>query len=261
MTTIEAGTVSDAWLRRFHPVPGAAVRLLCLPHAGGASSFYFPISAALSALPGAPVEPLAVQYPGRQDRRHEPAMTSIQQLAAHITDAVGPYLDRPLAVFGHSMGALVGFEVARRLEARGHVPAVLVVSGRRPPGTAGPAGDLHRRPDAEVLAEVMALHGTSPGLLDDEEIVRMILPALRADYTAVETYVHRAGPLTCPITAFAGDADPRVTPAETDGWAACTRAAFSRRVFSGGHFYLGDRPAEVAAAIAAALPSPGTGRS
>ncbi|MFC4907623.1 thioesterase II family protein [Actinomadura gamaensis] len=236
---------NDTWIRRFHRVPEAGLRLVCFPHAGGSASFYFPVSNALrrSASLAGRVEVLAVQYPGRQDRRNDPPITDLGELADRVTEALGPYADRPLAFFGHSMGATIAFETARRLEAKGSGPVAVVASGRRAPSRHR-AESVHRRDDAGVIAELRALSGTDASLLEDEELLRMFLPAVRADYTAIETYRGEPGAtLACPITVFTGDADPHVTLDEAEAWRAHTTGAFELRVFEGGHFYLTSSPA------------------
>ncbi|GAA0273201.1 alpha/beta fold hydrolase [Streptomyces polychromogenes] len=236
----------DLWLRNFHPTPGAPVRLACFPHAGGSASFYFPMAHALS--PDADV--LAVQYPGRQDRRSEPVVTDITVLADHVADRLAAGADgRPLALFGHSMGSLVAFEVADRLQAAGTPVSALIVSGRRAPHLHRP-DDIRNRSDDGVVAELRELSGTDAGLLGDEEIIRMILPAVRGDYQAVETYL-RATParLTCPVLALVGDSDPRVAIDDVRGWADHTTAGFDLRILPGGHFYLVPERAAVEEAV------------
>ncbi|MER7757403.1 alpha/beta fold hydrolase [Kitasatospora sp. NPDC097643] len=236
----------DLWIRRFHQAPDAPVRLLCLPHAGGSASFYFPVSAALS--PG--IEVLAVQYPGRQDRRSEPSIGTVAELADRIHRVVAPVEDdRPLALFGHSMGAVLGFELARRLEADGRAPAVLFASGRRGPATHRDER-VHLRDDDGLVAELKALSGTNTALLGDEEILRMILPAIRNDYRAIETYRRpEGGPLSSPIVALIGDADPKSSVEEAKAWAEETTGDFRLKVFPGGHFYLAAHQREVLAEI------------
>ncbi|MFJ8017277.1 thioesterase II family protein [Streptomyces sp. NPDC096339] len=236
----------DLWIRNFHPAPEAPTRLVCLPHAGGSASFYFPVSRALTP----DIEVLAVQYPGRQDRRSEPVITEVGVLADHIVEQlVATGDDRPLALFGHSMGALVAFETARRLQARGTSPSALVVSGRRAPHLQREAG-IHKRSDDGLVAELKALSGTDADLLGDEEILRMILPAIRGDYQAVETYRMAPGPaLTCPVLALVGDSDPRVDVEGVHGWAEHTDAEFALEVLPGGHFYLVHEQEAVLSAI------------
>lgn len=237
---------SDLWIRRYHRSPESSIKLLCLPHAGGAASSFFELSKALAPM----IEVLAVQYPGRQDRRTEPVLTDIGALADAVVAAVRYESDQPLAIFGHSMGAVIGFEVARRLERAGAPPSVLIVSARRAPDATSQRTQLHARTDAEVIAELRTLSGTRDDFLGDEEIVRMIMPAIRGDYTAVETYRYVEGQvLSCPVHAFVGDSDPRVQPGEVHGWAAHTSSAFDVKVFSGGHFYLHDTRGPVEQAI------------
>ncbi|MFG2938841.1 thioesterase II family protein [Streptomyces sp. NPDC048282] len=240
------------WIRRFAPRPAAPVRLVCLPHAGGSATFF----AGLPALLGDGVDVLAVQYPGRQDRRGEPCAPSIDVLARQVTAELLPWTDRPLALFGHSLGAVLGFEVARALQAAGRTPVALFASGRRAPSRHRPE-TAHRLDDEGLLREIRALSGTDSRVFADEELVRMVLPAIRADYRIVEN--HRAvpdPPLDCPITALTGIDDPKVTPEEAQAWREHTTAAFDLVAFPGGHFYLTARAAEVARVIGTALAPP-----
>ncbi|QFG20263.1 thioesterase II family protein [Actinomadura sp. WMMB 499] len=255
-----SAAMDERWFRRFAESGPAAQgpprRLICFPHAGGSASFYFPFARELAGV----CELLAVQYPGRQDRRAEPACTDLEVLADRVHAALPRDSGTPTALFGHSMGAVLAYEVARRLERDGAGPAALIVSGRRAPA-ARRHEDVHRRGDDLLLAEVAGLSGTAPALLEDEELRRLILPPLRADYRAVETYRHRSGPpLGCPISVLTGDRDPRVSPAEAEAWRGHTDADFRLRTFPGGHFYLNERRAEVAAAIAADLRRHAAGR-
>ena len=231
---------SDLWLRRFHPAPDAPVRLVCFPHAGGSASFYFPVSAALQS----DADVTALQYPGRQDRRSEPNVDDIGELADRIAPVVAPLFDRPVVFFGHSMGAILAFEAARRLEAQGHQPAMLFASGRRAPSTRREES-VHQRDDDGIVAEMKAMSGTDAQVLGDEELLRMVLPALRSDYRAIETYGPVDATVDCPITALVGDDDPKTTVPEADVWRAHTTAAFDIQTFKGGHFYLSPRAAEV----------------
>ncbi|MEV5156274.1 alpha/beta fold hydrolase [Streptomyces werraensis] len=233
---------TSPWFHNFRPAPQAPLRLVCLPHAGGSAGFYFPAACALSPR----VEVLAVQYPGRQDRRREPAVTDLRVLAERIAQALGPWTDKPYALFGHSMGAVVAFEAAHRLQAAGRKPARLFVSGRRAPSLDGAAPSSPPRTDEEIVAEIRRLNGTGDALLDDEETLRMILPALRADYDAVRRYRYRPGPLLhCPVTAFTGDHDPRAGTHEVRAWHTHTASGFDLNVLPGGHFFLADRPEPV----------------
>ncbi|MFJ6793249.1 thioesterase II family protein [Streptomyces sp. NPDC091268] len=226
-------------------------RLLCLPHAGGAAGFYFPLHQVLAP----DVEVLAVQYPGRQDRLREPGIDDVGALADGIVAALLPLPDdRPLALFGHSMGATVGYEVARRLEhGAGVRPAALFASGRRAPSRHREEW-AHLKDDAGLAEELLLLGGTDGELLADPGLLRMVLPAVRVDYRAIETYRHRPGPeLGCPIVVLTGSDDPRVTLDEAADWRRHTSGEHTVDVFPGGHFYLNDALGEIGALIRARL--------
>jgi surfactin synthase thioesterase subunit len=231
----------EHWFRRYRPAKSGAEQLICFPHAGGSATFYLPVAAALSPA----VEVVAVQYPGRQDRRREPPVDDIARLADQIYAMLGPRRDTPQTFFGHSMGAIVAFEVARRLEADGGGPVRIFASGRRAPSTIRDE-KVHQRDDEGILAEIRTLDGTGGALLQEEEIMRAALPALRADYRAIETYTcPQDVTVACPVSALVGDADPKVTADEAAAWAAHTTGGFDLHTFSGGHFYLVARANEV----------------
>lgn len=233
------------WIRRFHPAPQAAAQLVCLGHAGGSASYFFPVSKALSPA----VDVLAVQYPGRQERRREAPFEDAELLADAVAGQLAAVTDRPLALFGHSLGATVAFEVARRLETAGTTPLTLFVSGRTAPSRHRTQW-VHLGDDEQLLAEIVRMEGTDPAMLQDPELVRMILPAFRSDYKAAETYRYRPGaPLRCPVVALTGDADPQVTEAEAEAWREHTTGPFDLRVFPGGHFYLNQHAGDVVALI------------
>ena len=240
----------DLWIRPLHLDERGGPRLICFPHAGGAASYFRPLAAHLPAF-----EAVGVLYPGRQDRYAEPCLEDIGALADEVTAALKPWLeDRPAVFFGHSMGSVLAFEVAQRLQAGGGaMPLGLLVSGRRAPSRHRHE-DIHTRGDQALLAEIQKLNGTAAALFDDDELVQLILPATRADYKAIETYRYTPGPrLDRPITALTGESDPRVTIDEAQDWELHTSGAFELRVFPGGHFYLGDDWTVVARAISESI--------
>ncbi|WP_031525364.1 thioesterase II family protein [Streptomyces sp. NRRL F-5123] len=250
MTTTRA----DDWIRRFHPAPGAGGTLVCFPHAGGSAGYFFPLSRALAP----EVEVLAVQYPGRQDRRAEAVVEEIPLLAARIAEVLRERAGARLVLFGHSMGAVVAFEVVRLLEGGGVAdPSVagIIASARRapslPPGTA-----VHLRDDAGIMAEIRRLSGTDDAVIGDRELMLSLMPAIRGDYKAIETYRCPPGATVgCPVTAFAGEADPVATPEQVAAWSGHTTGAFSLRTFPGGHFYLNGWNGPVVREIRRCLPT------
>ncbi|GGU22904.1 thioesterase [Lentzea flava] len=236
---------SETWLRCRAPRPRAAVRLVCLPHAGGSASFFHGWGAL-------PAEVLAVQYPGRADRIGDPCAASVAELARAVADAVPK--DKPFVLFGHSLGAIAAFEAARVLEHRhGTPPAHLIVSGRQAPD-GRENGRVHQLPDAELVGEVVRLGGTDGALLAEPEARSVFLPPIRADFRIAETYAYRPGPVpSCPITAVLGSADSEVTPEQALRWARFTSGPFARHVLPGGHFYLVSEVDAVLSIVAATL--------
>jgi surfactin synthase thioesterase subunit len=231
----------DLWCRRYRPSRTATARLVCLPHAGGSATFFLPVAAAL----GPRVDVVALQYPGRQDRRAERPIDDMAVLADQVHGILRRQPELPTTLFGHSMGAILGFEVTRRLEADGHPPVRLFVSGRRGPATYRDE-KIHLRDDDGILAEVRKMSGTAASVLGDDEIMRAALPALRADYKATETYACAPGiTVSCPITTLTGDSDPKTTADEAGAWAEHTTGAFELHVFAGGHFFLTDHAGDI----------------
>ncbi|MET8164422.1 alpha/beta fold hydrolase [Streptomyces sp. NPDC005329] len=244
MSTRESPLASP-WIRRYAPAPEAPVRLVCLPHAGGSATFYSGLARRLAP----DVDVLAVQYPGRLERRAEAPMKELAALAEALVAELTPWTDRAFALFGHSLGAMAAFETARRLEAVGRPPVALFVSGRGAPS-------LHRREfgpqldDALLLRQMRGLGGTDPRVFADEELMRLALPVIRADYRMVEDYRYVPGPpLGCLVTALNGRTDPKVSAPGVDAWRHHTTASFDSLTFPGGHFYLVDRHEEVTTAL------------
>ncbi|MEU0203847.1 MULTISPECIES: alpha/beta fold hydrolase [unclassified Streptomyces] len=237
-----SGGNGGRWYRRFHRARASADPLVCFPYAGGSAAYYHAVSAALSPR----TDVVAVQYPGRQDRISEPCIDDIHLLADRIHAALADVADRPLALFGHSMGALVAFEVARRIESSGGSVRHLFLSGRRAPSCTRNDETIHLLGEAELLATVVAMGGTDQRLLESEEMRSLVLTPLRSDYRAVETY---RGTVTaavrCPVTVLTGADDETTTVEEARAWRRHTSGPCEVRVFPGGHFYLNERRDEV----------------
>lgn len=224
------------WLTGSPPDPGARLRLFCFPSAGGGASAYMPWTELLPA----GVELCRVQLPGRESRFGDPAYQNLDDLLPAVHDALGPFMDVPFAFFGHSMGALISFELTRRLRAAGErEPVALFPSGHR-----GPHLPLRRRlwaelPYDDLISELSELDGIPEELLGNHEILELVVPTLRADLRLYEAYIHAAAePLTCPIAAFGGDRDLLVRKDELEGWRQHTTAAAHVHIYPGNHFYL-----------------------
>ncbi|WP_448544556.1 thioesterase II family protein [Roseiflexus sp.] len=224
------------WIVRFGAGCRPAVRLICLPHSGaGASSF----AGWTAALPDW-IEVCAVQLPGHETRYLEPLCTSIPSLINAMAPALLPVLlDCPTAFFGHSMGALLAFELARQLRREaGVLPRRLYLSAHRAAHLPARHPPTHTLPDDELWALVQSFNGTSAEVLAHPELRQIFLPILRADFTACETYVYQPDqPLECPVVACGGLEDDSVTPEELESWRVHTSADFRLRLFPGGHFY------------------------
>ncbi|TNH22710.1 thioesterase [Micromonospora orduensis] len=223
------------------------LRLFCLHHGGGGASAYRDWQKLLDPR----VEVVPVQLPGREGRFNEPCELSIRRLTERLTE---PILHRagdvPFAFFGHSMGALLSYELTYELGARGVPPQHLALSGFAPPHLTRPAG-VRLLPDQEFMAHIVGLEGTPADLVELPELLDLLLPVLRADFTACETYeyVEREA-LRVPVTVFGGSEDPGVEVPMLRRWADLVATAPYLRVFPGGHFYLQEQREELVRALA-----------
>jgi surfactin synthase thioesterase subunit len=216
---------------------GTAPQLFCFAHAGGGPSFFRPWHTALAP----EIAVRRVLLPGREWRLEEPAFRHITELIGPLCAALEPYLNqRPYALFGHSLGAVVAYEVARRFSGpSGEGPACLIVSGRRSPRLGSSRRRLSVLPGDEFLAEVGRLGGMPPEVLNEPGLLDMLLPTLRADFELAESYQPLpGGRLSCPVAAYMGSADPEASYEGVLDWREVTTGDFSVRVFRGDHFYL-----------------------
>jgi medium-chain acyl-[acyl-carrier-protein] hydrolase len=229
----------------------ARARVFCFPHAGGGASAYTRWGA--DAPEG--IEFCAVQLPGREGQIGARPFSDLPALLPALRAELQPYFDRPFAFFGHSMGALIAFELASALQAdAGRAPMHLFVSGRRAPHLPPARRPLHQLPPGEFEAALLELEGTPNDILADEELMALIGPTLRADLAVCETYQHHPRPaLAMPLSAFGGADDPEATPGDLDAWRAHTSQFAGVRLFPGRHFYLRERTRDVVTAIAGAI--------
>lgn len=227
--------VNNAWLAIPRPNPAASIRLFCFPYSGAAAAVFYPWADVLPAY----VEVCPVQLPGHGTRLAEPLVQRLEPLVAAAMTGLLPYLDKPFAFFGHSMGALVSYELACLLRQQGVQPIHLFVSGHGAPHLPDRNPPLHALPDAEFVQKLRELNGTPEEVLRHVELLQLLIPVLRADFAVCETYVHQPKPpLDCPISAYSGLGDDYVNREELQGWAKHTAGHFSLRMFPGDHFYL-----------------------
>ena len=231
--------MTTPWL----PYPGlnarADLRMFCFPYAGGGASAYYGWPNALSSR----VEICPVQLPGREHLMREPMLTRLPDLVRTIRHALADYLgelDKPFVFYGHSMGGLIAFELARLLRREGgRQPLHLFVSGCRAPHLVEDEKITYNLPEPELLEELRTLNGTPQEVLENPELMELLLPILRADFEAVETYEYAPEPpLDCPISAFGGLGDEKVEHHHLEGWREHTTASCSIRMFPGDHFFV-----------------------
>jgi medium-chain acyl-[acyl-carrier-protein] hydrolase len=225
------------WLIRYTRNKDAALRLFCFHCAGGSASEFrsWP-----DRLPGS-IELVAVQLPGREGRVRDAFSTSMEDLTGGVVEAMKPLLDKPYAVFGHSLGALVGFEVIRELRRRGlQQPLLFIPAGRRGPQVDKKEPPIGSLPEEEFIAELRKEYGDHIGhVLDSAELREAFIPQIRADFVLSESYGFRNGKLLdCPIVAFAGIAEDDLDADDLNAWSVHTNRSFHSRRFPGDHFFI-----------------------
>lgn len=224
------------------------VRLLCLPFAGGGAGLYRTWREHLPDDIGL----LPVQLPGREHRLGERAFDAIEPLVDAMVAALRPLWDEPYALFGHSMGGLLAYELAHRLREEGFAPPEhLVVSARRPPDLPSLLPPLYHLPTPEFIHQLQHAYEALPEIaLQRPALLEPFLPTMRADMKLIDTYTwRRREPLTCPITVFGGVSDPAIPPSDLRRWTPHTTGPVEVVVFPGRHFFLRDAPADVAGAV------------
>ncbi|MFH0900613.1 MAG: alpha/beta fold hydrolase [Pseudomonadota bacterium] len=230
--------------------PAARLRLFCFPHAGGSAAEYHGWAQAF----GTDVEVWSANLPGRAGRLHQTPARRIRELIDGLHAALVSALDRPFVFFGHSMGALLAFELARSLRQSSlALPTHLLVSGHGAPQLPRQDHRWHELPDGEFLAKVRGLGGIPDDLFDRAEeraLLELLLPTLRADFEVAETWSYVAEPpLEVPIAAFGGIDDREVSSEALDAWREQTERSFSRHLLAGNHFFIRTAHAELVARI------------
>lgn len=229
-------TPFETWVAHHKPNPRAHLRLFCFPFAGGGASVFRAWPA--EAVPQ--IEVCPVQLPGRENRLLDEPLTRVSAVVEALAPVLLPHLDLPFAFFGHSLGGLISFELARLLRREyGKAPAHLFVAGCAAPQIADPDLPIYNLPEPEFVAELRRLKGTPEGVLQQPELMQMLLPCLRADFEMGSTYEYVADePLPYPISALGGLADPEISRADLEAWREHTRAKFVLRMLPGEHFFL-----------------------
>jgi surfactin synthase thioesterase subunit len=248
--------VNAKWLLRPKANPYAELRLFCIPYAGGAAAIY----RKWCEIVPRHIEVSLVEPPGRGTRMAETPFRRLPPLVRALADAIEPELDRPFALFGHSLGGLVAFELARLLRRRGRPePRRLFVSATPAPGTPRRGRLVHGAGDEEVKDRLRSLNGTPRELLEDDEFMKIMIPIVRADFSVLETHEHREEPpLELPISVFGGVLDHEVGLSALNGWVAQSAMPPRLRMLEGDHFFLHGAAEEIVAAIVEDLREHGT---
>jgi medium-chain acyl-[acyl-carrier-protein] hydrolase len=244
---------SDLWFPNLGRNPSARLRLFCFPYAGGNAAMFrkwqsrFPRD----------IEVCPVELPGHGRRLGEPAFTSVRLMLDALMNVISRRLDKPFALYGHSMGATIAFELARELLIeRDLSPTHLFVSARRAPQIPNSDPPTHNLPETDFIEELRRLEGTPPEVFQSEELLGLMMPLLRSDFELVETYNYISGrPLSCPITAMGGIDDKDVTREQLQAWCEVSSGKFLLRMFAGNHFFVYPAEAVVISAVIKELQS------
>lgn len=243
-------TAEAAWFTALRSAKRPRCRVIGFPHAGGLPSVFLPV---VRRLPE-DVEVWAALLPGRSSRIREQPIACMSTLVELLEDAVRPLLDRPVVLLGHSLGARIAFELARRLEAAGTPVEQTVVAACRAPHVPPRGTPLHALPPDLLLRRLRGLGGTPDTVLESRELIALLLPTIRADLQLLETLPPDEGrPLRGALTAFGGRSDPGVTRADLDGWRRHTGGPFRSEFLEGGHFFLHEDPGPFVAQLRAIL--------
>jgi medium-chain acyl-[acyl-carrier-protein] hydrolase len=240
-----------SWIQRRHVRPDAALRLFCFPYAGGSAGAFRGWEAELPR----DIELCPVQLPGRENRLSTAPLTDMVELVRQLGQVLPSFLDRPCAFFGHSLGARIAFELARHLRSLGlPQPVHLFASGSRAPHLPDSSSPDHDTPDNQLTQKLRELGGTPGEILLCPELMRLLLPTIRADFKMIETCTFTPGrPLSCDLSAFGGLDDEFAAPTSVEAWSQHTSGMFMLRMFEGGHFFIQSSRQEVLADLRVTL--------
>jgi surfactin synthase thioesterase subunit len=247
------------WFLRRSPRPHASMRLFAFPFAGAGASVFNAWHENLDRH----IELLALQPPGRGARFGSPLVSTMTVMANLVVDAMRPFLDKPYAIFGHSIGALTAFEVVRTLRHRGLPgPTRLFASAKRAPHLPPLGPQIHGLPDADFIQAISAYEGMPPEVLADPDLLAVVTPILRSDFKMSESYRHEVeAPLDCDLSLFGSVRDPFVPAPDLQAWAPLVSGKVDCRMFAPGHFFVATHAQEVIAAVNETLASAAAGRS
>jgi medium-chain acyl-[acyl-carrier-protein] hydrolase len=198
-----------------------------------------------------------IQLPGRENRLREPPFTRVQTIVENLAPELSLYMDRPYILYGYSLGALIAFELARELRRRKiRAPLSLYALARRAPHLPQHDAPMHHLPDDLFLAEVVCRYGGLPAIIQqDVELMKLVIPVLRADITALETYVYeKQDPLDCPIYASGGNFDSTAKEKDLEAWRSHTSGGFELKMFDGDHFFIRNNRESIFRSILAQVP-------
>lgn len=242
---------NHSWIPQFESKPQAKLRLFCFPCAGGTTYMF---RQWVNLLPPT-IEICAVELPGRYRRLNEPPYQDINLLLSALSTALVPYLNKPFAFFGHSMGGLVSFELTHLLRENYDLsPVHLFICGHRAAQIRDPHPPTYNLNDEKFKQEIVSLGGTPQEVIDNKEMMELLMPALRADFTALDNYVYQDKPvLDIPLTVFGGKSDPRASQTQLEAWQKQTSADFSLYMFEGQHFFIEPKRSSILGHIAQKL--------
>jgi len=232
----------SSWFLVPNPIEKPRLRLFCVPYAGGNATAFHRWGSHFKQ-----DEIFSFQLPGRAFRRKEPCIVDIPEMVEAMAAAIKPHLDVPFVFFGHSMGAILAYELARSLRGKGWpMPAGLIVSARRAPSVGGEESVAASLPDDQFWRLIGQLYGTTRALLDSPELKEMLMPTFRGDFRLLNNWSYSEAPaMSFPVLAVGGTSDPGVTQRDLLAWGDETTGVFTHHLIEGGHMFLQPKEAEV----------------